>query len=85
MGLHEESANDVVGCANETFSLAVLGRGGGACEAKGDAVGGEEVTKGRVNELTAIVTLHAFNHYAKLCMKKCKETLENGGRVKFVT
>ena len=56
-----------------------------AGETVGNSVGEEEGTKGRVNELTAIVTLHAFNHYAELCMDKCKETLENGGRVRFVT
>ena len=64
MGLEEKGADDIIGSADESLGFSILRRSVWAGETVGNAVGGEEGTKGRVDELTAIVTLHAFNHCA---------------------
>ena len=73
--MHEEGANGVVGGANETLGLAVLGRGMGEGEAVGNAMGGEERMKRGVDEFTTIIALHAFNEHVKLCLHEGKEAL----------
>mgnify|MGYP007071363513 CR=1 FL=1 len=85
VGLYEKGADDVICGSNEMFRFAVLGRGVWARKQIGYAVDREEGSEGGVNELPAIVTLHAFDDYMELGVNEGEEALQNRGCVRFVT
>ena len=57
----------------------------GTREAISDVIGGEESMKRGIDELAAIITLHAFDDRVKLSVNESEEALENGGGVGFVS
>ena len=46
--------------------------------------GGEKGAKRCVDELAAVITLHAFDDCVKLGVNKSEEALKDGGGVRFV-
>ena len=64
--LEEESANDIVGGAENAFSLAILLQGVWARHAHDDTLCKEESAGGGVIELTTIITLNCLNSATKL-------------------
>ena len=82
--MKKECAYNVIGGADETFRFAVLRRSVRAGEAVGDAIGGEEVAEGGVDELPTIIALHAFDDRMKLGVNVCEETKQNRGDFGFV-
>lgn len=57
----------------------------GARETKGDAALGEEVAKGRGEELPTVVALHALNLDVELGENVVKETVDGGSGVGLVS
>ena len=64
--LEQKGAYGVIGGVNHALSFAVLGGGIRAGHAQLDAVGEEEGTRGKVIELTTIVTLNNLDVKAEL-------------------
>jgi len=58
--MEQQSADGVVDSAKYEFGFAILLGGVGAGEAQADAVAGEEVSSGPVEELGAIISLKCF-------------------------
>jgi hypothetical protein len=83
--LKEESANDVVGGAENTFSLAVLLRGVWARHAQDDTLGKEESAGGGVIKLTTIITLNCLNSAAELSENVGEKIRETGKSLRFET
>jgi len=68
--LEQQSADGVVDGAKYAFSFTVSLGGVGAREAQADAVAGEEVSSGPVEELGAIISLKCFGGDAELRTSK---------------
>ena len=87
--LEEESANNVVGGAQDALSLSILRRSVGTRHAKGDAVSKKERAGGGIVEFAPIVALDRFDWTPELSanigkeMRKCRECfrLETKGNV----
>jgi len=83
--LEEESANDVVGGAENTFSLVVLLRGVWARHAQDDTLGKEESAGGVVIELTTIITLKCLNSATELSENVGEKIRETEKSLRFET
>ena len=83
-GLEEEGAKDVIGGADGTFGFSVLRRRMRARETECDAMVGEKSAETYIQELAAVITLHAFDHNIKLCADLGEEAFESGSGIRFM-
>ena len=83
-GVEQQSADGVVDGAKYAFGFAFLLRGVGAGEAQADAVAGEEVSSGPVEELGTIISLKCFGDDAKLRTSESDELNKMAMNLRFV-
>jgi hypothetical protein len=83
--LEKKSADGIVGHANHALSLAILGGGIRARHPQLHPVGENEVTGGRVIELTTVVTLNGLNGEAELSGHPSEEVTESGKSLRLGT
>jgi hypothetical protein len=81
--LEQESANDVVGGADNALGFAILLRGVWARHAKRNTMGKEESTRGGIIKFATVITLDGFNSAPELRLHKSKEIRKNGKGVRL--
>jgi hypothetical protein len=83
--LEEKGANDIISCAENVLSLAVLLRGIRARHTERDAFGKEEGVGSGVVEFATIITLNRFNATPELSESTGKEVRKSRKRVRLKT